>query len=174
MSAGEKKVAALLAIVLVVMLGAYFVTGRSSAGPGGTLAQAGGAAGGATGGQACAPTPGAAGGGVPTQEFGKAGAKLEIVAALPITHGCHVETEAELKKAYEKSPEGIHLIIYDLFGNEGQEFVKQNGGQRAVVFINGESSFELNGKSVKLEVREGGSYVPSDIVPIIDQELKAS
>jgi len=170
MSAGEKKVAALLAIVLVVMVGAYIVTGRSSAGTGATMAQAGGAA----GGQVCAPTPGGGAGGVPTQEFGEAGAKLEIVAALPITHGCHVETEAELKKAYEKHPEDIHLVIYDLFGNEGQEFVRQNGGMRALVFINGKSTFELNGKSVKLEVIEGGSYVPSDIVPIIDQEVKAS
>jgi len=170
MSAGEKKVAALLAIVLVVMVGAYVVTGRSSAGPGATPAQAAGAA----GGQVCAPMPGAPGEGVPTQEFGKAGAKLEIVAALPITHGCHVQTEAELKKAYEKHSEDIHLVIYDLFGREGQEFVRQNGGMRAVVFINGQSSFKLNGKSVKLEVIEGGSYVPSDIVPVIEQELRAS
>jgi len=87
MSAGEKKVAALLAIVLVVMVGAYIVTGRSSAGPGGMLAGAGSASG-----QACAPTPGGGAEGVPTQEFGEAGAKLEIVAALPITHGCHVQT----------------------------------------------------------------------------------
>ena len=174
MSSVEKIVAAALLAVLVVLVGAYFVTGRTgspAAGPDALQLAAAGAGGGAT---ACAPTGGGAEG-VPTQEFGEQGANLEIVAALPITHGCHVETEAELKKAYEQHPDEIHLVIYDLFGKEGQEFVAQHGGQRALVFINGESSFELNGRRVKLEVREGGTYVPADIVPIVEHELaKAS
>jgi hypothetical protein len=194
MSSGEKKVAAVLVVVLVAMVVAYFAvyakTGRETAatqpGPAVANAPAGHAAApasqaatpaghapaptGASGAAGCAPT-GASGASVATQEFGKKGAKLEIVAALPITHGCHVQTEAELKKAYEKHPSDIHLVIYDLFGPEGQKFVAEHGGQRAVVLINGKSSFKLNGKDVKLEVMEGCTYVPADILPIVEQEL---
>jgi hypothetical protein len=61
----------------------------------------------------------------------------------------------------------------DLFGSEGQAFVSEHGGQRAVVFIDGKTSFTLNGKQVAFERTEGSSYVPSDIVPVVDQELKA-
>jgi hypothetical protein len=180
MSAGEKKVALVLVVVLVALVGAYFVTGRSASSaatgmPGQPMAPGATAtATAAPGGPTCAPTPGAGAGGVATQEFGKAGAKVEIVAALPITHGCHVKTEAELKKAYEKYPSDIHLTIYDLFGPEGQAYVKEHGGQRAVVFINGNTTFELKGKNVKLEMTEGGSYVPDQIVPIVDQTVKGS
>jgi len=178
MSAGEKKVAVVLVIVLVALVGAYFVSGRSASSaataiPGQMAAGPTATPTGAPGGQTCAPT-GAAAGSVPTQEFGKAGAKVEIVAALPITHGCHVKTEAELKKAYEKHPDDVHLTIYDLFGPEGQAYVKEHGGPRAVVFINGNTSFDLKGKKVKLEMTEGGSYVPDQIVPIIDQTVKGS
>ncbi len=171
MSSAEKKVAYALVIVLVVMVVAYFATGKSEvpAADADSLQLA--SSGGMAGTEVCAPTSGVGPEGVPTQEFGKEGATLEIVAALPITHGCHVETEAELKKAHEEHPGDIHLIIYDLFGREGQEFVAQNGGQRALVFINGKSSFQLDGRNVKLEVREGGTYVPSDIIPIVEQEL---
>ncbi len=120
---------------------------------------------------ACAPSGPSRG--VATQEFGKKGAKLEIVAALPITHGCHVRTEAELKKAYEKHPEGVHLTIYDLFGTDGQKFVAENGGQRAVVFINGKTSFDLGGRKITFEKMEDMLYRPADIVPTVDQELSA-
>jgi hypothetical protein len=161
MSSAEKKVAAVLGIIFVALIAGYLVTGRSAQTPGASAAM---------GAQVCAPT-GPIGGGVETQEFGEEGAEVEIVAALPITHGCHVQTEAELKKAYEKHPDDIRLVIYDLFGPEGQEFVAQHGGMRAVVFINGKTTFELNGRPVKLEVIEGGTYVPADIVPIIEQEL---
>jgi hypothetical protein len=123
----------------------------------------------AAGPEACAPS--GPGQGVATQEFGKKGAKVEIVAALPITHRCHVRTEAELKKAYEKHPKDVHLIIYDLFGPDGQAFVAQHGGQRAVVFINGKTTFDLDGRKVALEMQENGRYRPDDIAPIVEQEI---
>jgi len=179
MSAGEKKVAALLAIVLVVMVGAYIVTGRSSAGPGATLAQAGGAAGGraagggaAAGGQACDPAPGGAGGGGAIQEYGKAGAKLEVIAVLPVAKGCHATTEQELKKAYEAHPEQIHLTIVDLMGPEATQYKEKVGVGWTVVSINGSYQFELDGRQVRLEKAENMSYSPADIVPIIEAELK--
>jgi hypothetical protein len=178
MSSGEKKIAVILAVVLVAMVGLYVSTSNKaqSAAPAGNpmMAKAGGAAAGGTQsgtGADCAPT-GASDGSVATQEFGKKGAKLEIVAALPITHGCHVETEAELKKAYQKHPKDVHLTIYDLFGAEGQKYVSQHGGQRAVVFINGESTFEANGKKMQLERQENMSYSPTDLVPLIESLLK--
>jgi len=177
MSSGEKKIAIVLVAILVVLVAAYAVTGRSAkTEPNDYMAQmpamptsAGGA-----GSAVCAPMADPPAGGVPTQEFGAEGAKVEIVAALPITHGCHVQTEAELKKAYEKHPDDVHLVIYDLFGKEGQEYVRAHGGQRAVVFIDGASSFQLEGRAVKLEFLEGGSYVPADIVPIVEAELAKS
>lgn len=174
MGSGEKKVVAVLAVVLVGLIVAYFKFQPQPGAPATPMMGRGtgmpGASSGASG-AACA-TSGSTGEGVPTQEFGKKGAKLEIVAALPITHGCHVQTEAELKKAYQKHKDQIHLTIYDLFGPEGQAYVAKHGGQRAVVFINGASSFTLGGKKLVLEKLEGGTYQPSQILPIIEQELK--
>ena len=101
-----------------------------------------------------APKSGGAGG-VPTKEYGKKGAKVEILALLPITHGCHVQTEAEVVKAQAAHPNDIHLKVVDLFGTEGQQLAQQNGGQRALVLINGKSSFELNGKTSQVRVHRG-------------------
>ncbi len=121
----------------------------------------------------CAPTSGAQG--VPTQEFGKAGAKLEITALLPITHGCHVRTEAELKRAYQLHPNDIHLTIVDLFGPDSQKYQpKVPGGMRACVGINGKNTFQYAGRTVSIEKPEGGEYQVSDIVPIIENEIQAS
>ncbi len=174
MSSVEKKIAVILVVVLVAMAAAYVATGNkaqsaAAASPAKSEAPKGDAA--AAGGASCAPS-GASDGSVKTQEFGKKGAKLEIVACLPITHGCHVNTEAELKKAYKKHEKDIHLTIYDLFGPEGQKYVAAHGGQRAVVFINGETKFKLNGKDVMLERQEGMTYKPADIAPIIEDLLK--
>ncbi len=187
MSSTEKAIAIGLVVILAVMVGAYVVTGNraqsspaasgspvkmAQSGPAGPAGAAGGAsAAGAASGAACA-TSGANAGSVATQEFGKKGAKLEVVAALPITHGCHVQTEAELKTAYKKHPNDIHLTIYDLFGPDGQKYVSEHGGQRAVVFINGDTSFDLNGKKIQFERQENGSYSPSDLVPVIESLLK--
>ena len=110
---------------------------------------------------------------VATQEFGKKGAKMEIVALLPITHGCHVNTEAELKKAYKKHPDDIHLTIVDFFGPDAPKYQEKVGAGRALVSINGKTSFKLKGKTLILERQENMSYRPADIVPIIEQELRA-
>jgi len=112
--------------------------------------------------------------GVATQEFGKPGAKVEIIALLPITHGCHVRTEAEVKKAYEQHPNEVHAIIADLFGSDAPAYLpKVGGGTRAVVSINGKTSFEVNGRRVMLERQENGAYRPDDIGPAVEQELAA-
>jgi len=126
----------------------------------------------ANAGAACAAGSGDKG--VPTQEFGKAGAKVEILALLPITHGCHVRTEAELKKAYQAHPNDIHLTIVDLFGPEASKYLPKVGGWgRAVVSINGKTTFQYNGRTVSIEKPEGGTYQVTDIGPIIEGEIAA-
>jgi len=149
MSRGEKRFAVLMVVVLIAMIAVYFTTQPSASNP-----------------------PG--GPGVKTQEFGKAGAKVEILAVLPITHGCHVNTEAELKKAYEKHPEDIHLTIVDLFGPDAPKYLPKVGNRmRAVVSINGKSTFSLDGTTVQFEQQENMAYRPAQITAAIEQELKA-
>ncbi len=188
MGAGEKKIAALLTIALVVLIGVYIVTGRTSA-PGvpsggnpmmqqqAMMQKGGGSGPGATaassGGPGCSTSTPSAAGGVATQEFGKKGAKVEIVADLPITHGCHVNTEAQVKEAYKKFPNDVHLVIYDLFGPDGGKFAQSHGGRRAMVVINGKTSFDLNGKKVTFEYTED-RYNVNDIVPVVEQEVKGA
>ena len=122
---------------------------------------------------ACAPSSGGAG--VATQEFGKAGAKVEILSLLPITHGCHARTEAELKKAQAAHPGDIHLVIVDLFGSEASKYLSKVGNkQRPVVSINGNTRFTLNGKRVVFEYQEDRLYAPSALAPAIEEALKAS
>src|SRR4030042_1352641 len=119
MSAGEKKVAALLAIVLVVMVGAYIVTGRPSAGqmtlPGGMQGPGGGAMG-----------PG--GGGFPDVEaMGPEDAKVKIVGFVPIVNPCHASTVAALKEVYEAHPDDIHLTLIDFRGPDSTEWKQTLG-----------------------------------------------
>ncbi len=185
MGSVEKKIAALLTIVLVVLIGVYLAWGNKPT-PAEQMQQqiqsatraAAAAApqqpGGAAGGPGCSTSPSASGAGaVKTQEFGKKGAKVEIVADLPITHGCHVQTEAQVKEAYKKFPNDVHLIIYDLFGPEGNEYAKTHGGKRAMVVINGQTTFDLGGKQVTFEYTED-RYSPNDIVPVVEQVVKGA
>ena len=168
----------MLAVVLVVLIGVYVIQQRKTptyVTPPTTMAPGGGpnaTPGQQSSGPGCASPAGASAASVPTQEFGKKGAKVEIVAALPITHGCHVQTEAELKKAYKAHPKDVHLVIYDLFGKDGQAYVKKKGGTRAVIFIDGKSTFKHAGKVITLEKQENDSYHPGDIGPIVSECVK--
>jgi len=190
MGAGEKKVAIALVVVLVALVAAYVLlpnfgkppnemaqmmppgmaqAAGNSGGKG--MAQPAGAKGG-TSGAACATGGGEAS--AKTQEFGKPGARLEIIALLPITHGCHTTTEAELKKIQQKHPNDIHLVIADLFGPDAPKYQQKiGGGQRMLVAINGKTQFELNGKQLVLERQEGMSYKPADLEPLVEQQLKS-
>jgi hypothetical protein len=193
MGAGEKKVAIALVVVLAALVAAYVLLpdlgrqpndmagmmppgmAQAAGGPaqaaGKGAAQPASAKGGA-GGAACAT--GGGGQAVKTQEFGKAGAKVEIIALLPITHGCHTNTEAELKRIQQKHPSDIHLVVADLFGPDAPKYQKKvGGGQRTLVSINGKTQFDLNGKKVMFERQEGMSYVPADLEPVIEQQLKS-
>ena len=178
MSSSEKKIAAILVVVLVAMVGVYFVTGnRAQSAPApGQVAQAGQAAkagqASAASGASCAPTSGGQQF-AKTEELGKPGAKLDIVAIVPVAHGCHATSVAELKKAYEAHPNDIHLTIVDAWGPDAKKYQSKAGGVTwTVIAINGQSEFELNGKRLQLQRQEGMSYSPTDLVPLIEDELK--
>ena len=187
MGSGEKKVAVALVVVLAALVAVYMLMpglgapkSRAAAAPAGSggagaPATAGGPAPGgpAAGGSDAACATDTGGGSVATQEFGKEGAKVEVIALLPITHGCHTTTEAELKKIHAKHPDDIHLVIVDLFGPDAKQYQdKVGGGFRTLVSVNGSTTFNLGGRQVQLERQEGGSYQPADLDPVIEQELK--
>jgi len=162
MSSGEKKVVVLLGLVFVALIAVY-VTTQPKAGESGSGPQV------AAANLDCAP--GAAGQAAETQHFGEPGAKLEIIAVLPVAHGCHATTEAELKKVYEAYPDDVHLTIVDLMGPDAGQYRQKVGVAWTVVSINGKSTFQLEGRTVTLQQMEGRSYRPSDILPIVETEL---
>ena len=168
MSSAEKAIAVVLLVVLVGMVGAYVITGNR-----GQAAQAAASgAGTAAGGAGCAPTSGGQAA-ADTEELGKAGAKLEIVAIVPVAHGCHATSIAELKRAYQAHPNDIHLTIVDSFGPEAKKYQDKAGGITwTVIAINGKSDFEVNGQKVVLQRQEGMSYTPAHLIPIVENELK--
>jgi hypothetical protein len=179
----EKKIAVLLVVVLIAMVAVYVSTGnrpqQGQAMAGRMAGRGGPGAAGATaaaqpGGAAC-PTgaPAAAGGAAKTEELGKSGAKLEIIAVVPVAHGCHATSIAELKKAYQSHPNDIHLTIVDLQGPDAAEYAKKVGASYTRITINGKYQFETSGRRVALEQAEGRSYRPADLIPVIETELKA-
>ena len=188
MGSGEKKVAIVLVVILVALVGVYVFLPKlgvrantyppgypGAGGPGAGASARGPAAGASAGGpssESCAV--GQSGAAASTQELGKPGAKLEIIAVLPVAHGCHANTEGELKKAYKAHPDDIHLTIVDLQGSDSAKFREKVGRNWTAVSINGKTSFELDGRSVKLEQAENGSYRPADVAPIIEMALKAA
>jgi hypothetical protein len=183
-SSAEKGIAAVLVVILVAMVGVYLVTGnKAQSAPAagnplmakGPAGAAGGAAasGAAASGAACATAGAAGGAAAKTEELGKAGAKLDIVAIVPVAHGCHATSIAELKKAYHAHPNDIHLTIVDFFGPDAKKYQSKAGGVTwTVIAINGKSDFELNGRRLVLQKQEGMSYLPADLGPIIGNELK--
>jgi len=179
MGSGEKKMAVVLVVVLAALIGVYVMLPKLGVPkndmplpPGMTPAGGARAAAGSGGDAACAPGTTTGGEGAKTQEFGKKGAKVEVIALLPITHGCHVNTEAELKKIQQRHPDDIHLTIVDLFGPDAAKYQQQVGGGRTLVSINGRTEFELGGRTVVLERQENGSYQVGDLAPIVEEELK--
>lgn len=185
MNSGEKKIVAALAVILVASLGLYFgmpqktasaapmMTAQAGGPPAGPARPQGAGPGAASDPGGCATTGAAGAAGVATFEAGKKGAKVDIIAILPITHGCHVATEGIVKKLAQDHPNDVHLVVVDLFGKDGPKYLKQTGlGQSAAVAINGKTAFKVNGKSVQLLRQEGQSYMPGDIELIVNGLLK--
>ena len=164
MGPSEKKIAVVLVVILIAMLAVYASTGKKpQAGP--MMAEGEGA-------ECATGAPSGSGAAAKTEELGRAGAKVEIIAVVPVAKGCHAATVAELKKAYQAHPQDIHLIIVDLQGPDAPKYREKVGSPYTIVKINGKHQFEVGGRRVSLERMEGASYRPSDIGPIIEAELR--
>jgi hypothetical protein len=153
MGSGEKKVAALLAVVLVALVAVYF-TQKGKPQAQGWPGMAGGA--------------GQFGG---LQEFGEPGAAVEITALVPVVNPCHANTLAALKEAYDAHPDDIHMTVIDFFGAHAGGWKQKLGVTCATITINGEKTFEVGGRTVTFHQVEGGSYKPEDLRPAIEAEL---
>jgi len=170
MSSGEKKIAVVLVVILIAMVGAYFALGSKidsaqMPGPPGMAGAMGG--------------PGAMGGGAPggfpeTTTMGPEGAKVKIIALVPIAEGCHAATVAALQEVYSAHPNDIHLTLIDFKGPESNEWKQKLGVTCATVDINGQYTFDLEGRTVTFQKQEGVSYTPADLKPVIEDALKTA
>jgi hypothetical protein len=104
--------------------------------------------------------------------MGPEDAALKIVALVPTVKGCHDATVAALKQVYEAHPDDIHLTLADFFGADTNMWKTKLGVTCATVEINGEWTFGLEGRQVTFQKAEGGTYVPSDLGPVIEAELE--
>ncbi len=160
MGPGEKKIAAVLVVVLIALVAVYIGT------------QPGGRARGAAMGPAGPGAPPAGGGGGGVEELGSPGAKVEIIALVPVANPCHAATIAELRKAYKRYPDDIHLRIIEFMGPESTTWRNQLGVTCATVAINGEWSFDLDGRRVVFQKMEGGTYTPADLGRVIEAKIR--
>ncbi len=160
MSSLEKKIAAVLVVVLIAMIGVYFSLKPKPHPMGPAYASGSGGHGG----------PGGAPFGE-TETMGPEDAKMKIVGMVPIANPCHAATVAALKKVYEDHPNEIHLTLIDFMGPDSTEWKQKLGVTCATVEINGENSFNLEGRDVTFQKMEGGTYEPSDLETVIEAEL---
>jgi len=160
MSSGEKKVAAVLVVVLIAMIGVYFSL-KPKSGPAGPVLMGGPGGRGGPGGAAFAET----------EAIGPEDAKVKIVAMVPIANPCHANTVAALKKVYEDHANDIHLTLIDFMGPDSMEWKQKLGVTCATVEINGQYRFNLEGRTVTFQKAEGGSYKPSDLETVVEAEL---
>jgi len=170
MSSGEKKIAVVLVVILIAMVGAYFALGSKidsaqMPGPPGMAGAMGG--------------PGAMGGGAPggfpeTTTMGPEGAKVKITALVPIAEGCHAATVAALQEVYSAHPDDIQLTLIDFKGPESNKWKQELGVTCATVSINGQYSFNLEGRTVTFQKQEGMTYQPADVRTVVEAELKSA
>jgi ABC-type glycerol-3-phosphate transport system substrate-binding protein len=167
MSSGEKKIAVVLVVVLIAVIGAYFALGsrietaQVAAPP--RMAGAGGRGG----------EGGAGGGGyAETSSLGSEGAKVKITALVPIANPCHAATVSALKDAYAAHPNDIHLTLIDFQGPDAGEWKQKLGVTCATVDINGQYTFDLEGRTVTFQKQEGGTYKPADLRTVVEAELE--
>lgn len=164
MSSGEKKIAAILVVVLIAAIGAYFAlgsrmeTGQVTASP--NMAGAGG------------PGDGRGGGYAETSSLGSEDAKVKIIALVPIANPCHAATVSALKEVYEAHPNDIHLTLIDFQGPHAAEWRQKLRVTCATVDINGQYTFDLDGRNVTFQKQEGGTYQPADLRTVVEAELE--
>jgi hypothetical protein len=117
------------------------------------------------------PTPGESTG-AETRVMGAEDAALKIIAFVPTEAGCHDATVAALMESYEAYPDDIHLTLVDFFGPDRNEWAEKLRVTCATVTINGEKTFDLEGRRVSFEKAEGGTYIAPDLNAVIDAEIE--
>ena len=160
MSGTEKKIAVVLGVVLVAMTAAYFATAPKSEAPQPMPVVSG---------EPRQPAPGAY---AETAVIGPEEAKLKVVAMVPVVNPCHAATVKALKKVAAEHPDDIQLTLIDFFNPaEAAKWKEELGVTCATVEINGDYTFELEGRTVTFQRMEGGTYQPADLETVIEGEL---
>ena len=103
--------------------------------------------------------------------MGPEDAKVKIVGLVPIANPCHAATVAALKEVYEDNPEDIHLTLIDFMGPDSNEWKQKMGVTCATVAINGQYTFNLEGRTVTFQKKEGMTYQPTDLKAVVEGEL---
>jgi hypothetical protein len=165
MSSGEKKIAVVLVVILIGMIGAYFALG-SKTGPAEMAGPPGQAGAGGPGGM-----PGPGGAAPETTTVGPEDAKVDIVALVPIANPCHAATVSVLMQLSSDHPDDVRLTLIEFMGPDSAEWRQKLGVTCATVSINGRHTFEVDGRTVTFQQQEGGTYRPVDLKTVIEAEL---
>jgi len=164
MTQSQTKIAAIVALVVVGLAAAYFgiqvkgggVTKLLASGRGESIAVRGGSAESRY---------------AESEEIGPEDAKVKIIAVVPIANPCHRATINALREIAKARPEEVHLTLVDFLGPDAGKWMEEMDFHCATVFINGESKFEVDGREVIFEQKEGMKYKPEDLKPVVEAEL---
>ena len=115
-----------------------------------------------------------AGGAAETTTMGPEGAKVKITALVPIAEGCHAATVAALQEVYSAHPDDIQLTLIDFKGPESNKWKQELGVTCATVSINGQYTFNLEGRTITFQKQEGMTYQPADVRTVVEAELKSA
>ena len=102
--------------------------------------------------------------------MGSEDAKVKIVGLVPIVNPCHAATVAALRELHAEHPDGIHLTLVDSMGPDSAEWKRKLGVTCATVQINGRHTFNVEGRTVTFQQREGGTYRPADLKTVVEGE----
>ena len=105
------------------------------------------------------------------EEIGPEDAKVKIIAVVPIAIPCHKATIAALRKITKAHPEEVHLTLVDFHSPDAGKWMKELDFHCATIFINGEYQFERDGRRVIFHQKEGMTYKPEHLKPIVEAEL---
>jgi len=163
MTQSQSKIAAVVALVVAALAVAYFGI-QAKGGVTGLLASG-------------RPAPvtmgegGAAARSVESEEIGPENAKVKIIAVVPIAIPCHKETIAALRDITKAYPEEVHLTLVDFHGPDAGKWMEELDFHCATIFINSEYKFDLDGREVIFEQKEGMKYKPEHLKPVVEAEL---
>jgi len=106
-----------------------------------------------------------------SEEIGPENARVKIIAVVPIANPCHKATVAALRDVAKAHPEEVHLSLIDFHGPEAGKWMDELGFHCATIYVNGEHTFQLDGRQVVFEQKEGLKYKPEDLKPVVEAAL---